>query len=67
MKRLVLFCTFVLGIPLLLAACGQSQASVPQYTPQTRTFTMVTVPLLVKESKCSSGTASDNQGEFRRQ
>ncbi len=55
MKRLVLFCTFVLGLPLLLAACGQSQASAPQYTPQTRTFTMVTVPLLVKESAATFG------------
>ena len=55
MKRLVLFCTFVLGIPLLLAACGQSQASTPTYTPQTRTFTMVTVPLLVKESAATFG------------
>ncbi len=55
MKRLVLFCTFVLGIPLLLAACGQSQASAPQYTPQTRMFTMVTVPLLVKESTATFG------------
>jgi hypothetical protein len=49
MKRRVIFSTLVLGIAFgltLLVACGQSQAS----TPQTRDFTMVTVPLLVKES-----------------
>ena len=50
MQRRVGFCTLALGMLLLLVACGQSQASAPQYTPQTRTFTIVTVPLLVKES-----------------
>jgi plastocyanin len=53
MKRRVIFSTLVLGIAFgltLLVACGQSQASTPQYTPHTRDFTLVTVPLLVKES-----------------
>ncbi len=42
----------MIGILWFLAACGgQPQASsAPQYTPQTRTLTMITVPLLVKES-----------------
>jgi plastocyanin len=58
MKRPVIFCTLALlafGMLTLLIACGQSQASAPQYTPQTRDFTMVTVPLLVKESAATFG------------
>lgn len=58
MKRQVFFSTLVLGIAFgvtLLVACGQSQASAPQYTPQTRSFTIVTVPLLVKESTATFG------------
>jgi plastocyanin len=56
MKRRVIFSTLALGLLVLLAACGgQSQATTPQYTPQTRDITMVTVPLLVKESKATFG------------
>lgn len=52
MKRQGIFWTFMIGILWLLVACGvlPQASSVPQYTPQKRTLTMVTVPLLVKES-----------------
>lgn len=47
MKRRVIFC-LVLGMLVFLVACGGPSSS--QYTPHTRAFTLVTVPLLVKES-----------------
>jgi plastocyanin len=43
--------SLMLGMLGLLVACGgQSSASTSHYTPHTRAFTLVTVPLLVKES-----------------
>jgi hypothetical protein len=52
MKRQAIFWMFLIGILWLLVACGglPQASSVPPYTPQTRTLTIVTVPLLVKES-----------------
>jgi plastocyanin len=52
MKRLGTFWTFVIGILWLLVACGGAlpASSALPYIPRTRTVTMITVPLLVKES-----------------
>ncbi len=52
MKRWLLFWACMVCLLLLLLACGRSTSG---YTPQTRTFTMVTVPLLVKESATMFG------------
>lgn len=49
MKRRMIFWIELFALLVLFVACEQSR-STSSYTPHTRTFTLITVPLLVRES-----------------